>query len=135
MSLTRNSLSSDWSRSLANPRGYAGDPNYEAGKAKTFLSLWNNHDKININSIKYFAPVVNQKISNFYEVTGVFPIIKEGVAWMQYELGTCFSTNQRIGCDINENATLLRTTTEFYYDMGKGVIAYKPNQKIVVEGN
>ena len=109
--------------------------NYETGKAKTFRSLWNNLDKININSIKYFAPVVNQKISNFYEVTGVFPIIKEGVAWMQYELGTCFSTNQRIGCDINENATLLRTTTEFYYDMGKGVIAYKPNQKIVVEGN
>ena len=60
-------------------------------------------------------------------------MIEDGVAWMQYELGTCFSTNQRISCDINENVTLLRTTTEFYNDMGQGLIVYKPNQKVAVE--
>ena len=109
--------------------------NYESGKAKTFRSLWNTHDKINVNSIKYFVPAVNHKISNFYEVTGVFPIIEEGVAWMQYELGTCFSTNQRIDCDINGNDVLLRTTTEFYIDMGKGEIIYKSEQKLAKEGN
>ena len=109
--------------------------NYEFGKAKTFRSLWNTHDKVNVNNIKYFAPVVNHKISNYYEVTGVFPVLEEGRAWMQYELGSCFSTNQRIDCDISENNQLLRTTTEFYKDMGLGEIIYKPEQKFAVEGN
>ena len=67
--------------------------------------------------------------------TGVFPIIEEGVAWMQYELGTCVSTNQHIDCDINGNDVLLRTTTEFYIDMGKGEIIYKSEQKLATEGN
>jgi hypothetical protein len=109
--------------------------NYEFGKAKTFRSLWNTHDKVNVNNIKYFAPVVNHKISNYYEVTGVFPVLEDGRAWMQYELGSCFSTNQRIDCDISENNQLLRTTTEFYKDMGLGEIIYKPEQKFAVEGN
>jgi hypothetical protein len=77
--------------------------------------------------------VINHKISNYYEVTGVFPIIEKGVAWMQYELGTCFSTNQRIDCDIKEDDVLLRTATEFYNEMGRGCIIYKPEQKLVVE--
>ena len=106
---------------------------FELGVARSFRSLWNAYDKININSIKYFAPVINHKISNYYEVTGVFPIIEEGVAWMHYELGTCFSTNQRIDCDIEEEDVLLRTTTVFYNGMGKGYIIFKPEQKIVYE--
>lgn len=107
--------------------------NYELGKAKSFRSLWNTHDKINVNSIKYFAPVVNYKISNYYEVTGVFPVIDEGIAWMQYELGSCFSTNQRIDCEINEDVVLLRTNTEFYNDIGKGCVIYSPKQKFTIE--
>lgn len=111
----------------------ASQKDFESGVARSFRSLWNAYDKINVNGIKYFAPVVNHKISNYYEVTGVFPIIEEGVAWMQYELGTCFSTNQRIDCDIEEDDILLRTVTEFYNEMGKGYIIYKPEQKLVVE--
>ena len=111
----------------------ASQKDFESGVAKSFRSLWSVYDKINVNSIKYFAPVINHKISNYYEVTGVFPIIEEGVAWMQYELGTCFSTNQRIDCDIKDNDVLMRTATEFYNEMGRGCIIYKPEQKLVVE--
>lgn len=106
---------------------------FESGMAKSFRSLWNAYDKINVNSIKYFAPVINYRISNYYEVTGVFSVIEEGVAWMEYELGSCFSTNQRIDCDIKEDDVLLRTITEFYNDMGKGCIIFEPEQKIVFE--
>ena len=113
----------------------ASQKEFESGQAKSFRSLWNAYDKINVNSIKYFAPVINNKISNYYEVTGVFPIIEEGTAWMQYELGTCFSTNQRIVCDITEKDVLLRTVTEFFNDMGKGCIIFKPEQKLLLEGS
>lgn len=107
---------------------------YESGKAKTFRALWKSLESINVNNIKYFAPVINHRISNFYEVTGVFPIIEEGTAWIQYELGSCRSTNQRIDCDIN-NDMLLRSTAEFYNDMGKGSVAYEPKHKLLSEGN
>jgi hypothetical protein len=113
----------------------ASQKDFESGKAKSFRSLWNAFDNMNVNGIKYFAPVVNNRVSNYYEVTGVFPIIEDGVAWIQYELGTCFSTNQRIDCDIKGNDVLLRTTTEFYNDMGKGYIIFKPKQKLIIEGS
>ena len=111
----------------------ASQKDFESGVAKSFRSLWNAYDKINVNSIKYLAPVINHGISNYYEVTGVFPVIEEGVAWMEYELGSCFSTNQRIDCDIKDDNVLLRTVTEFYNDMGKGRIICEPEQKIVFE--
>ena len=111
----------------------ASQKDFESGVAKSFRSLWNAYDKINVNSIKYLAPVINHRISNYYEVTGVFPVIEGGVAWMEYELGSCFSTNQRIDCDIKDDNVLLRTVTEFYNDMGKGRIICEPEQKIVFE--
>ena len=55
----------------------ASQKDFESGVAKNFRSLWNAYDKINVNGIKYFAPVINPKISNYYEVTGVFPVIPD----------------------------------------------------------
>jgi hypothetical protein len=41
----------------------ASQKDFESGVARSFRSLWNVYDKINVNSIKYFAPVINHKIS------------------------------------------------------------------------
>lgn len=105
---------------------------FDSGKAKIFRTEYNSRSEMDLLSISFFAPIIKDHISGYYEVLAIIPEMYDGKIWIRLELGKYFTVNQLVEIELRGMGDMLitRTIGEFMGDVAEGKIRNAPKNNI-----